>query len=45
MIDIFINYANKNINTGSLIIPKEFIIDKNNVLEMNDEVKLWVEEE
>ena len=45
LIDTFINYANKYINTGSLIIPKEFIIDQNNVLEMNDEVKLWVEEE
>ena len=42
---IFIFYANKYINTGLLIIPNEFIIDQNNVLEMNDEVKSWVNEE
>ena len=45
LIDTFINYANKYIKTGLIIIPKEFIIDQNNVLEINDEVKLWVEEE
>ena len=38
LIDTFIFYANKYINTGLLIIPNEFIIDQNNVLEMNDEL-------
>jgi hypothetical protein len=45
LIDNFISYANKYINTGLLILPKEFIDDQNYILEMNDEVKLWVEEE
>jgi hypothetical protein len=42
---LFKNYANKYINTGLLIIPIELINDQNNILDMNDEVKLWVEEE
>ena len=45
LIDTFINYAYKYLKTGLFIIPKEFIIDQNNVIDMNDEVKLWVEEE
>ena len=45
MIDIYIEYANKYIENGTLNIPKDFINDQNSVLEMNDEVKLWIEED
>ena len=45
LIDIYIEYANKYIENGTLNIPKDFINDQNSVLEMNDEVKLWIEED